>query len=239
MKPRAHDCLGTLAVEVLVALLIGLGLVSLSVRGLLTLERARTRAAQRADAMTSVSVAHGVLRRELALGEPARDWSVAVDSVALRAYRGVGLVCREGSTPHLLLVRLAGDRNPDAVKDSVELIYDDGDIDVRALGASRIEEGPCEISSEAGALRALELTEPGPRLPVALRWFERGVYTVSDGALRYRRGAGGRQPLTAELWDDARSGFEVTGRVLRLVLVPADEAHGRAWAGFLAWVPPF
>jgi hypothetical protein len=38
----------------------------------------------------------------------------------------------------------------------------------------------------------------GAPAPVLVRLYERGTYYLADGAFRYRRGAGGRQPLTPE-----------------------------------------
>ena len=35
-----------------------------------------------------------------------------------------------------------------------------------------------------------------PAEPILLRFFETGSYHLGDDALRYRRGSGGRQPLT-------------------------------------------
>jgi hypothetical protein len=56
-------------------------------------------------------------------------------------------------------------------------------------------DGLCE-----GGIR-LTLSSDVPTRGLALV-FETGSYSLSDGALRYRRGAAGRQPLTEAIIDD-------------------------------------
>ena len=50
--------------------------------------------------------------------------------------------------------------------------------------------------------------EPPVTGALVARIFERGSYHVVGRALRYRRGLGGRQPLTPNVFDDDRSGME-------------------------------
>jgi hypothetical protein len=88
-----------------------------------------------------------------------------------------------------------------------------------------------------------ELWSVDPPVPGALvvRVFERGSYHVSGGALRYRRGMGGRQPLTLDVFDDDRSNVEARAAevVFRLV---ADRLHAGADTNSAAlrfWIPDF
>jgi hypothetical protein len=63
-------------------------------------------------------------------------------------------------------------------------------------------------------------------LPSAAAWlvYERGTYSIGTSALRYRRGFGGRQPVTAPAFADAASGFTFTDppASLALLLAPAQ-----------------
>ena len=63
-----------------------------------------------------------------------------------------------------------------------------------------------------------------------VRLFERGSYHLSDDALRYRIGSGGRQPLTAPRFDPARSGIVRSGRS-RVLLVVSPRPGRRGGRG--------
>jgi hypothetical protein len=52
---------------------------------------------------------------------------------------------------------------------------------------------------------------------VLVRFFERGSYHLADDAFRYRRGGGGRQPLTVERIGPG-SGFSFAGEALHVTL---------------------
>jgi hypothetical protein len=108
------------------------------------------------------------------------------DSVRLRAFRGGGRVCglQDGS----VRVVYRGVRQPDPAKDSVLLMGSD------AIEARRLES--VRPSSECGGSLELDVDEPGPDAAVYALLFETGAYVLAEGAVRYRRGAGGRQPLT-------------------------------------------
>ncbi len=69
---------------------------------------------------------------------------------------------------------------------------------------------------------------------VLARLFERGSYHVSGAALRYRRGRGGRQPLTPEVFDTPPSGFVKEGGSLALEWMRLRDGGEWHWLGQLA-----
>ena len=85
-----------------------------------------------------------------------------------------------------------------------------------------------------------EMWTVDPPVPGALvaRVFERGSYSVSGGALRYRRGLGGRQPLTLNVFDE-RSTMEarVDRVVFRLVPDGLDAGGDAGSAALQFWMP--
>ena len=73
------------------------------------------------------------------------------------------------------------------------MLLDDGSRQTAALvGAANAP--TCSAGEAVGLVLSLDRTLP--RSPVLMRAFERGEYHAVRGALRYRRGAGGRQPIT-------------------------------------------
>ncbi len=211
---------GATLVETLVALLLGLLLMQAGMAAVGRTRLAHARAMERADALSAVRLTGALLRAETAAGRAGVDWAVADDSLALRAYRGTGLVCGEHEAPERLVVSYGGYRRPDPTKDSIEVVYADGARAVLAL--TGVAEGPstCWGALLEGGL-ALELGGAFPPGGVLARVFERGAYSLSGRALRYRRGAGGRQPLTPELFEresgwglaDGRLSAELVWRV--------------------------
>lgn len=227
---------GLSAPEAIVALLLGLLVVHL---GLSTMARMRTteaRLAARADGLVAMRVARHVLRRELDGSVPGRDWLVDDDSLSLRAFRGAALVCALDSATVEVTVSYSGVRRPDPSKDSVLLLDPSGSGETRALvgvGAATTGCGPVE----SDGLELWRLDAPvGPSAVVA-RLFERGSYHLSGAALRYRRGASGRQPLTPEVWADETAWTSSSGR-LGIDVRHATPDAGRDWSGFLAWTDP-
>ncbi|MEN8374655.1 MAG: hypothetical protein ABFS34_04340 [Gemmatimonadota bacterium] len=156
------------------------------------------------------------------------DIDVAGDSMVIRAVRGVGIVCASAGSD--VLVRFRGMRSPDPAKDSVLL---SGAAVERAmdLQADAADPGGC-AAAEGEEIRrwqtAAGALDPGS----VLHLFERGSYHVSGGALRYRRGRGGRQPLTDEALAPG-GGFAVEGPpaalVLDLVVSLPDGGDPQAW----------
>ena len=208
---------GVTVLEVLVSLLLGLAVISL---GWSVLARQRTvasRLGSEMDLLSARRLAAVVIGKELRAGVRGRDWIVgAPDSLSLRAFRGWGPVCGFGTDPGNIVVAYHGERAPNPVKDSVLILTAEGwlgaDLTRRSSGA-----GSC-VMDLGGDQEMWTIDPPVPGALVA-RIFERGSYHVSGGALRYRRGLGGRQPLTLEVFDDDRSTMEVQAErvVLRLV----------------------
>lgn len=212
--------LGASVAEVLVALLLGLLLLTLST-ALLARERALTRELASLLAVTETSrSARHLLRAEVGSAWPEGVGAPAADSLSLRAFRGHGLPC--GVSPRGTYARVSGIRGPSAKKDSLWILYEDWTQRVVALDAAR--PAPPGVCPE-GALPVVALVHErnDTAVPILIRYFERGTYHLSGGALRYRRGGGGRQPLTPEHLDTRRSAFVVypDGR-LGLTLVATE-----------------
>jgi len=219
--------------EALVALLLGLFLVHVALS-----TGAKARALHRdivirAEALAAVRMVSTLLRAETGAGVPVHDWAAGGDSLWVRAFRGTGLTCREngaaepGST---FWVAYTGYRRPDPTKDSVLVMYPSGDSRLAALAGVAGAIVGCAQDRESG-LR-LTVSEELPPGGVVVRVFERGSYALSGAALRYRRGAGGRQPLTPELWD-AGSGWRHQDGRMEVELVPST-ANG-ADRGLAPW----
>lgn len=177
--------------EVLVSLILGLLLLSGGWRILGVHRMVAAELVGRAERLETEHIVGWVLSRELRHGGGGDRGAAEGDSVPLRAFRGGGTVC--GATDGLVRVRYRGSRRPDPEKDSVLLLGSDGrwrPHELTATDTGRCDDGGLE-PAEAWTL------DPPPESGVVLvRLFERGSYHVADGALRYRRGPGGRQPLT-------------------------------------------
>lgn len=100
-------------------------------------------------------------------------------------------------------MRYLGIRLPEPRKDSILALGPDLRWRTFALRARAPVRSACPAWNGAPAERWTFERAPGPL--VLARVFETGVYLLQDGALRYRRGLGGRQPLTPELLDDDAS----------------------------------
>jgi hypothetical protein len=120
------------------------------------------------------------------------DMVLAADSARIRAFRGGGPVCAGGGAAVHVLYR--GVRAPEPDKDSVLLVNVAEERAVALLSAGR--------SPECGGSMRLVLAEPPADPPALALIFETGAYSLSGGAIRYRRGQGGRQPLTEALLAD-------------------------------------
>lgn len=221
-------------VEALVALILGLALLHLGLTTLHRLDRYEDRASRRQDALLSARVVSTVLRRELALGDPSVDWSVAGDSLVLRAFRGAGVVCSVSGPNRSVTVAFSGDRVPDASKDSVEVTTASGAVLIVPLQAVRSRTEACARSSPGEAVQEWVVDSVLPADAVIARPFESGSYHLSGAALRYRIGFGGRQPLTPEVWLDSGTGFDVADSTVRLTLEPRP-GYGPALSEFLVW----
>lgn len=164
------------------------------------------------DAVRAVRV---VLRDELGAGLTDLDWTVfPPDSIRLRAFRGTGWPCAPLVRGLTIPVRWDGIRAPDPSKDSLLVL--DGD------GAWRVVDLVGVTDSGVCAGWTLEAAVPSP---ILMRLFESGSYHFGNGALRYRRGGGGRQPLTEGVLQGAS--FVRTLRGVRVrVPRPAPDSGG-------------
>lgn len=186
--PRAGVSLvETLIVLGITALL--LGAVASTLQHQNALVRIQAERAAFADALRVMAV---VLQGELRWADPLHDVPVVESgSVQLRAMRAIAVVCGWQGTA--TLVRLRGIRRPDPDKDSVALVPGD---DVLALRGAAEAPDACPHEPDEHVYR-LTFDARAPR--GALLVFERGSYHLVGNAFRYRRGAAGRQPLTAEV----------------------------------------
>lgn len=176
----------SIAELLLVFWLYGFVLLALAglARGQSRLAAAQESAARRLELLRTAGVVLGAELRYLA---PADLRDGAPDSLRLRAIRGGGTIC--DAAGDVLYLRYRGVRRPEPEKDSVLLLLPG------AEAAAPVEEvgggGACGDLSVRVAPPAAGLPSAGLALV-----FETGTYLVGEGALRYRRGAGGRQPLT-------------------------------------------
>ena len=149
----------------------------------------QTRLTAAADTERTVAAVLGAELRSLT----AADVAFGGDSVRLRAFRGGGGVC--AADDRGLLVSYRGVRLPDPEKDSVLLLGPDLERSA-AVEAVRAAAG-CEREGAASLRLEIRDSEPDSLpAPALVLLFETGAYSISAAALRYRRGAGGRQPLT-------------------------------------------
>ncbi len=199
------------------ALLMGLAVISLGWSSLARQRTVASRLTSEMDLLSARRLAAIVIGKELRAGVRGRDWmGPAADSLALRAFRGWGPVCGSGTGPGDILVAYRGERAPNPAKDSVLILTASGwrraDLTGRASGAR-------SCATDLGGVSESWTLDPPVTDALVVRIFERGSYHVSGGALRYRRGRGGRQPLTPVLFDDQRSTIEagVDRVVFRLV----------------------
>ena len=205
--------------ETLVTLLVGLLLVTLAWRAFADVRRLAEGLARRSEALDAVRTARHVLSRELRAGAPLVLAGVpSPDSVGVRALRGVALVCPGSGRGREMRVAAEGLRAPDPAKDSIWIFGSEGGSSVLAIEGSE-PSGPCEPLGVEGTLR-WTLSGDVPRLPSLALFFERGSYHLSGAALRYRRGGGGRQPLTPELLDTPPSRFEAWEGSVAIRLTP-------------------
>ena len=224
---------GTSVVEAVVALLLGLLLVHLGFTTLRRLDRFQEEAGRRQDALVASRIAGTVLRGELARTDGS--WRVSDDSLALRAFRGTGVVCAVGPGADDVVVAYRGDRYGDPSKDSVEIVTTEGSVSVLALRSVAPSAVSCPGALADEEIRGWRVDGAVPVDAVLARIFESGSYHLTGSALRYRIGAGGRQPLTPEVWRDATSGLVASDSVVMLELTPLP-GYGRGASAFLGWV---
>ncbi|MHB1193348.1 MAG: type II secretion system protein [Longimicrobiales bacterium] len=191
--------------EILVAILLSYLVMALAL-GMVARQREVVRLlGDRAERLAATRTARHVLGQEARAAAGEGAWAVGPDSLALRAFRGHGLVCPGGVGSAEIHVAAAGTRAPDPAKDSVLLVLASGRTAVLALVERGPSNAPCPFGSASPERWLLSGTVP--RDVVVAGWFERGAYHLSAGALRYRRGLAGRQPLTPEVLMTPGSGF--------------------------------
>lgn len=236
--------------EVTVALMVGFGLLAVGWGVLARSAMAGRTLLARSEMVEVERLTPWVLERELAGARPLVDWADDPDGLSLRVFRGAGVRCgpAAGADPEAeVVVGYRGLRQPEPDKDSLELTHADGRRSVVRLASVTTldageDDGACAPGTRPLRLRWLEDeaasgARPGARV-VLVRVYERGLYAVDD-AFRYRRGAGGRQPLTVPVLDPGRSLLEAGGGEPRLELVRA----GASGAGavrvrvFTGWKP--
>jgi len=218
MRGRSRQ--GTSLIEALVALLLGLIVVQGALTAAAKARVVHRRLVERADVLSSVRLTAAVLRAEVEGGVPGDDWSVIDDSLSLRAFRGTGLVCSAASSGDGLVVSWVGYRRPDPTKDSVWVAGAMGAVAVTGLVGVETAPESCGMEPLDGGLM-LRLSEVVPFDAAVARVYERGAYSVTGAALRYRRGGGGRQPLTAEVFD-AESGWRIENGGLDVALIERE-----------------
>jgi len=143
----------------------------------------------RARAADLARTAGLVLRGELRYAAQ-EDFSTAPDSVRLRAVRGSGVIC--GRTGSVIRVRYRGIRRPDPEKDSA-LVMTDSATDGVAFSVVAVAGKGANGACGDGYRLTLDGVPPDRGLVLV---YETGSYHLTGGALRYRRGSGGRQPVT-------------------------------------------
>lgn len=196
MTRRAGSSLVELIMTLMLIGMIGV-MCALLMRTQSRLLRHNTESAAAAEAMRSArAVLHGELRD---ITRPDVH-AVADDSIGLRVFRGWAIVCATLDTRASL--RFRGLRSPDASKDSLLVVGEDR---VMTFTQSARPALPCLLRDDEQheSIEATAALRPGSVVLI----FESGAYHFSARALRYRRGAEGRQPITDELLDHKGSRF--------------------------------
>jgi len=217
--------------EALVALLTGLLVVQLGLVVLARQRDAQSRLSRRAEGLAAARIVRDLVAGELRRGRPGRDWMVpSGDSLVLRAFRGEGGICPARPSVMDILVAYEGVRAPDPDKDSVLLMDGQGQWSAWPLEAVSGSGDSCP-GAPAVPVQRWSLGQEPPKGVVLARVFERGSYHLSGRALRYRGGAGGRQPLTPEVLLTPRSRFieDSSGVDAILVVRPLPGGSERRW----------
>jgi hypothetical protein len=152
-------------------------------------------AADRIELLEARRTVRWILEEELRASQKGWAWQLhSGDSLSLRAFRGSGLVCPPGSGREVLVAGYSGIRSPNPEKDSVQALGSGGMWQTFKLDDRVRLDGSCPVAPNLDLERWV-LSDSAAGIVLA-RIFESGSYHLSDGVLRYRRGEGGRQPLT-------------------------------------------
>ena len=198
---------GVTLVELLLVLVLSGLLLGSALAILGTLSRASALSMDRWDRLEAIRTVWVTLEKELRPGRPDADWRVDSDgTLRLRGFRGFARACGVPDASGSVPVAWRGERLPVADRDSVLVLDVEGRWSAARLTRWREAEVGC-LPGE-GEREGWMSWHPTPAESVILvRLFEAGRYTLTDGAFRYARGGGGRQPLTPEVFV-AGSGFE-------------------------------
>jgi hypothetical protein len=207
---------GTGLVETLVALLLTFGLLAVVGTVLVREQRAAASLVERVEWLEAARVGRDLVGLAVA-GDAMPDAESA--DLPGRSFTGHGTRCGEEGW------LLVGRRQPDPARDSLWVVSGDGRVrvvDLRAVGGATCVD-------PVAAVR-LETEPPLPRDARVVRVFERGLWRVDD-AVRYRRGGGGAQPLTAPVLDPRRSDLRVEAGGIVLEVAPREggTAVGLRW----------
>lgn len=219
------------------SLLLGLAVISFGWGALAHQRTVASRLRFEMDLLSARRLVAIVIGKELRAGVRGRDWiGPVLDSLSLRAFRGWGPVCGSGGEPGKILVAYHGERVANPVKDSVLILTANG---WRGADLTGRASSPGSCGTALGGNPEVWTIDPPVTGALVARIFERGSYHVSGGALRYRRGRGGRQPLTLEVFDDARSSMEARADrvVFNLVANGKGEGADTSSAALQFWTP--
>jgi hypothetical protein len=188
---------GASLAELVVVMTVG-GLLAALLFGLFSTQvRLAREVARRIDAADAVRVASHIIAGEVRRMAPPDLRAMHRDSLSIRAFRGAAIVC--ASTGEDVGVRFRGDRLPDPAKDSVLVISPHAaELAVRLLEVRHGAASTC-VAKPGETLMSWSV-QPAIAAASILLVFESGSYYLTAGALRYRLGAEGRQPVTAELF---------------------------------------
>jgi hypothetical protein len=219
---------GALLVEMIVALSIGAALLTTLAMFVTSSVRWHRSMVSRAEGLEVARTVWAVLEEELGAARRGRDWAVdSAGALNLRAFRGFGRVCPDSDGDELTVL-YRGERLPEPIRDSALVLQEDGEWTSAPLTyvAAAAIASSCDARPGEAPLRVAG--PPTPAGAVLVRFFERGSYHITDSAFRYRRGEGGRQPLTPERLGP-ESGFSDFGDALQVTLevLPSRDALTR------------
>ncbi|MEZ4422868.1 MAG: hypothetical protein R3E98_05630 [Gemmatimonadota bacterium] len=201
----AVNRVGAVGLEWVVGVLLVLALAAVGFGALSLVQRTLLDGVRVSESATVLADVSRIVGDEIRAGVAARDWSVhGGDSVALRAFRGTAVVCASNGAD--LSVSYRGDRAVDTAKDSVLVL--DGDARWAVAAVTRVTRAPGACGAAGDQRWRLDRVIAHASVG---RVFERGAYTLAASSLRYRRGLGGRQPLTYARLDSAGTGFRPAG----------------------------
>lgn len=201
--PRGH---------LLVELVIAMVLLTCLTTGCVTLLAVQLRQVRTivstVEAGSATRFASRLLRSELRPVAPALDVSgVGPDSSRQRVFRGMAISC--ATSGKVAEVRYRGLRDPDPTKDSMVVMLSGGEA---AVAVTAVRPPAIPTCAAAPGEKVIELaTSDSVPAPALLLLFERGTWHLSGSALRYSRGRGGRQPITAAVFVDDSTHFTSFG----------------------------